>query len=187
VKDLTSTDILHRRILVFELWTCRHIAPKRIVEILEKRDIRGATIKTVRRDISTLKEWLPEIIKLKENSSQVTAELLGKHQVTQQRLLNLAETADNSNAQVGALRASVDAINAEVDLRLKTGQISAVPQRFEVKSDVDVKGLIERAIPAIIENFMDAEAKQLHGEIRPADDKPDEDDAEGPDTAHPDP
>jgi len=150
---LTSIDILHRRILVFELWTCRHIAPKRIVEILEKRDIRGATIKTVRRDISTLKEWLPEIVKLKENSSQVTAELLGKHQVTQQRLLNLAETADNSNAQVGALRASVDAINAEVDLRLKTGQISAVPQRFEVSSDVSEDEL-SRVIPVIVNMVM---------------------------------
>jgi len=134
-----------------------------------------------------MNEWLPEIVKLKENSSQVIAELLGKHQVTQQRLLNLAETADNSSAQVGALRANIEEIIAESDLRFKIGQINAVPQKIEVSSDVDVKGLIERAIPAIIENFMDAEAKQLHGEIRPADDKPDEDDAEGLDTAHPDP
>jgi hypothetical protein len=185
-KTLTSIEILYRRLLVFEFWTCRHIPPKKIVEILEKRDIR-VNIKTIRRDIWTMNEWLPEIVKIQEDSSQVASDLLGKMQVTQQRMLNLGETADNSSAQVGALRANVDAINAEVDLRIKTGQINAVPQKIEVSSDVDIKGLIERAIPAIIENFMDAEAKQLHGEIRPANEKPDEDDAEGLDPSHPDP
>ena len=187
MKTLKNIDILHRRILVFEFWTCRHIPPKKIVEILKKREVPGVTIRTIQRDIRIMDEWLPEIIKMKADSTLIAAEVLGKMQVTQQRLLNLAETADNSSAQVGALRASVDAIIAESDLRIKTGQISAVPQRFEVSSDVDVQGLIERAIPAIIENFMDAEAKQLHGEIRPADEKPDEDDAEGLDPTHPNP
>jgi hypothetical protein len=187
VKALTSIEVLYRRLLVFELWTCRRIPAKKIVEILEKRGIPRCSLPSIRHDILTMNEWLPEIVKLKENSSQVIAELLGKHQVTQQRLLNLAETADNSNAQVGALRANMEEIIAESDLRIKTGQIQAVPTQIEVKSDVDVQGLIERAVPAIIENFMDAEAKQLHGEIRQADDKPDEDDAEGLDPTHPNP
>jgi len=136
---LTSIDILHRRILVFEFWVCRQIAPKKIVEILEKRNIRGANIKTVRRDISTLKEWLPEIVNLQEDSSQVIAEMLGKHQVTQQRLLNLAETADNSSAQVGALRANMESIIAESDLRFRTGQINAVPEKVEGQHTIILK------------------------------------------------
>jgi hypothetical protein len=131
VKALTSLDILHRRILVFEFWTCRHIPQKKIVEILKKRELPGVTIKTVQRDIRTMDEWLPEIIKMKADSTLITAEVLGKMQVTQQRILNLAETADNSSAQVGALRASVDAIIAESDLRIKTGQIIAVPEKVE--------------------------------------------------------
>jgi len=118
---LTSIDILHRRFLVFEFWACRHIPPKKIVEILEKRDIPGCSLPHIRRDIRTMSKWLPEIIKMKADSTLITVEVLGKMQVTQQRLLNLAETADNSNAQVGALRASIEAINLEADIRFKTG------------------------------------------------------------------
>jgi len=98
-------------------------------------------------------EWLPEIVKLKVDSTQAAAEMLGRIRVTQQRLLNLAEMADNSSAQVGALRASVEAINSEADLRFKTGQISAVPQRFEVKSDVSEDEL-SRVIPVIVKMVM---------------------------------
>jgi len=80
-----------------------------------------------------MKEWLPKIINMKADPTLITAEMRGKIQLTQQRLLNLAETADNSSAQVGALRASVDAINSEADFLFKTGQINAVPQRIEQK------------------------------------------------------
>ena len=109
---------------------------KMIVEILEKRDIKGATLRTVQRDIATMKEWLPAIIRMQVDSTLIMAEVLGKIQVTQQRLLNLGETADNSSAQVGALRANVDAITAESDLRFKMGQIHAVPTQVEVKEEV---------------------------------------------------
>ena len=78
-----------------------------------------------------MKEWLPEIIKMKADSTLITAEMLGKIQLTQQRLLNLAETADNSSAQVGALRANVEAIVKETDIRFRTGQIVAVPEKVE--------------------------------------------------------
>ena len=131
MKILTSIDILHRRILVFELWTCRHIPLKKIVEILEKRGVSGCSLPNIRHDIQTMKEWLPEIIKMKADSTLITAEMLGKIQLTQQRLLNLAETADNSSAQVGALRANVEAIVKETDIRFKTGQIIAVPEKVE--------------------------------------------------------
>ena len=120
-----------RRTAVFEYYICRKLSPKKIAEILEKRGLPGCSLPNIRRDINTMREWLPEIVKIQEDSSQVTADLLGKIQVTQQRMLNLGETADNSNAQVGALRANVDAINAEVDLRFKTGQIHAVPEKVE--------------------------------------------------------
>jgi hypothetical protein len=120
-----------RRTAVFEYYTCRKLSPKKIVEILVKRGISGCSLPNIRRDIHTMDEWLPEIIKMKADSTLITAEVLGKMQVTQQRILNLAETADNSSAQVGALRASVDAIIAESDLRIKTGQIIAVPEKVE--------------------------------------------------------
>ncbi len=140
MKALTSIEVLYRRLLVFELWTCRRIPAKKIVEILEKRGIPRCSLPSIRHDILTMHEWLPEMVKLKDNSPQVIAELLGKHQVTQQRLLNLAETADNSNAQVGALRANMEEIIAESDLRIKTGQIQAVPIQVEVKKDVTEHG-----------------------------------------------
>jgi hypothetical protein len=125
-----------RRAAVFEYYVCRKLSPKRIVEILEKRGIPGCSLPNIRRDIQTINKWLPEMVKVQEESAQVTSDLLGKIQVTQQRMLNLGETADNSSAQVGALRANVDAINAELDLRLKTGQIHAIPIQLEIKKDV---------------------------------------------------
>jgi hypothetical protein len=82
VKILTSIDILHRRILIFELWTCRHIPPKKIVEILEKRGIPRCSLPSIRHDIHTMSKWLPEIIKMKADSTLITAEVLGKMQVT---------------------------------------------------------------------------------------------------------
>jgi len=169
-----------RRTTVFEYYTCRKLSPKRIVEILEKRGIPGCSLPNIRRDIQTMDEWLPGIIKMQADSTLATAEMLGKIQVTQQRLLNLGETADNSNAQVGALRANVDAINSEVDLRLKTGQISAVPQRFEVKSDVSEDEL-SRVVPVIVNLVMGEQVRTTKQGMA-------EEDTEEPlDPSHPNP
>jgi hypothetical protein len=140
IKTLTSIEIMMRRAAVFEYYVCRKLSPKRIVEILEKRGLPGCSLPNIRHDIYTMSKWLPEIVKIQEESAQVTSDLLGKMQVTQQRMLNLGETADNSNAQVGALRANVDAINAEVDLRIKTGQIHAIPIQVEFKGQVNEHG-----------------------------------------------
>jgi len=156
---LTSIEIMIRRTAVFEYYVCRKLSPKRIVEILEKRGLPGCSLPNIRRDINTMSEWLPEIANIKVNSNQAAAEMLGRIRVTQQRLLNLAETADNSSAQVGALRANVDAINAEVDLRIKTGQISAVPQRIEVKSDVS-EDEFSRFIPVIVDMVMGEQVRR---------------------------
>jgi hypothetical protein len=148
-----------RRTAVFEYYTCRKLSPKKIVEILEKRGISGCSLPNIRRDIHTMSKWLPEIVKMKADSTLITAEVLGKMQVTQQRILNLAETADNSNAQVSALRASVDAINSEEDFRFKTGQIAAVPQRIEVKSDVS-EDEFSRFIPVIVDMVMGEQVRK---------------------------
>jgi len=156
---LTSIEIMIRRTAVFEYYTCRKLSPKKIVEILEKRGISGCSLPNIRRDIHTMDEWLPEIIKMQADSTLITAEVLGKMQVTQQRILNLAETADNSNAQVSALRASVDAINSEEDFRFKTGQIAAVPQRIEVKSDVS-EDEFSRFIPVIVDMVMGEQVRR---------------------------
>ena len=71
-----------RRTAVFEYYTCRKLSPKKIVEILEKRGISGCSLPNIRRDIHTIDEWLPEIIKMKADSTLITAEVLGKMQVT---------------------------------------------------------------------------------------------------------
>lgn len=181
---MTSIDLIQRRLIVYEMWSLRKMSPKRIMQVLETRDIH-VSLRTIQDDIKTIYDWLPEIMGIKESGERVTSELVATLRVTQSRALNLAETADNDNAKVGALRATGEAVSREADIRLKTGLLSAVPQRIEVISNVDVEGLIERSIPAIIENFMDDEAKRLHGEISSTDAEPDEDDSKRLDPTHP--
>jgi NAD-specific glutamate dehydrogenase len=61
---------------------------------------------------------------------------------------------------VSALRASVDAINSEEDFRFKTGQIAAVPQRIEVKSDVS-EDEFSRFIPVIVDMAWESRCEEL--------------------------
>jgi hypothetical protein len=170
-KPRSNIEILQRRLKVFEYWAGRDLGPTEIQRLLAAEVKISVSLKTVKRDLATMDVWLPALTKLKEEGSAATAELLGTLRIIRQRALNLGTTADNASARVGALKAAGEAIGREMDLRLKTGQIRAVPAQVEVKHEL--KGFdadeISRYIGTIISVAMDHEARDTDKD----DDKPD--------------
>jgi hypothetical protein len=128
---------------VFEYSSGRNLGPKAISELLKKQDIKGSSLKTVRRDLESMGTWLPEAVMLIGDGMVASAEIIGTLRIIRQRLINLGDTADNSAARVGALRAAADTAFKEIEIRLKAGQIKPVPQKLELMNDVSEDRLSE--------------------------------------------
>ena len=121
------------------------------------------SLSTVQRDIRNIRDWLPGLMNIREGEGdQAFARLVGILRIAQERALQLCYTADNSNAMVGSIRALSLAAKAEADLRMDTGGIARTPFRLEhLRTDIELKGLDEDAVSAIVQNFMDDEARRL--------------------------
>ena len=133
------------------------------------------SLATIHLDIRKMADWLPGLMNIREGEGdQAFARLVGILHLAQERALQLCYTADNSNAMVGAVRALCLAAKAEADLRMDTGGIPRTPFKLEggpmvwqawrpehLRADVDLEGLDESAIAAIVDNFMNDEARKL--------------------------
>jgi len=109
-----------------------------------------------------MRDWLPGLMNILEgDGDQAFARLIGILRDAQERASQLSYTADNSNAMVGALRALAIAVKAESDLRMDTGGIVRTPFKVEHLRTVDLEGFDERAVAAIVQNFMEDEARRL--------------------------
>ena len=167
---MTSIDLIQRRLIVYEMWSLRKMSPKRIMQILETRDIH-VSLRTIQDDIKTIYDWLPEIMGIKESEERVTSELVATLRVTQSRALNLAETADNDNAKVGALRATGEAVSREADIRLKTGLLRAAPIQLELKQEISGfdEAKISRYIGTVVAVALEQETRDTDEEDDKAD------------------
>ena len=156
---MTSIEIMARRLRVFELYS-QGLSPGEIYSFIEPE--YGCSRPTFNRDYRSMDKWLPELTKLKGDADAAGAKLLGRLEIAQQRLLQLSLTADSGSAKVGAAKGLVEAAMSEAKLRVDTGQLQQAPTKFihEVEG-VELKGLDEAAVGAIVQNFMDDEARRL--------------------------
>jgi hypothetical protein len=136
---VTATDILRRRLRVFELSNLNLSSEE--IHVLLRKEGFDCSEETIRRDIRELPKLLPELVNLREETTAVAAEILAKLRVAQVKYFSLVETTTNDSVRVGALKGAVDALVREAELRMKVGVLKAVPERFEVKQDVDVKNV----------------------------------------------
>ena len=157
---MTSIEIMARRLRVFELYS-QGLSPREIFTQFIDPEF-GCSRPTFNRDLRSMDKWLPELTKLKDNVDAVSAKLLGRLEIAQQRLLRLTVTADSGSAKVGAAKGLVEAAMSEAKFRVDTGQLRQEPTtiRHEVEG-IDLRGLDEDAVGAIVQNFMDDEARKL--------------------------
>jgi len=92
----------------------------------------GVTEPTVRRDINSMKQWLPKIINVTGDHEAILERILSGYWFAQQKLKGILEKADNDNARVGAARAFVEALDKEVLFRNKVGQFDLRIDKIEV-------------------------------------------------------
>jgi len=157
---VTSIEIMARRLRVFELYS-QGLSPREIFTQFIEPEF-GCSRPTFNRDLRSMDEWLPELTKLKDNVDAVSAKLLGRLEIAQQRLLRLTVTAGSGSAKVGAAKGLVEATMSEAKFRVDIGQLSQAPTKFvhEVEG-IDLTGLDEDAVRVIIDNFMESEARRL--------------------------
>jgi len=171
VIHLDSARIQGRRRFIFR-YLSQQLSATEMHPIIN--EAYPCSLATVHRDIRNMRDWLPGLMNIREgDGDQAFARLIGMLRDAQERASQLSYTADNSNAMVGALRALALAVKAEADLRMDTGGIVRTPFRLEhLRTDIELKGLDEDAVSAIVQNFMDDEARRLRmndGESKPVD------------------
>ena len=154
---MTSHMVMARRLRVFILYK-QGLNPVQIYDLLV--DTYGVSQNTIYRDLSTMEDWLPEIFTLKDDAEEAAKDMLRMVKVAQTRLLQLSHAADSGSAQVGAAKALLDSLDKEIHLRTVTGQFKPITQSVEITLP-ELEGLDEAAVGAIVQNFMDDEARKL--------------------------
>jgi len=154
--------MMARRLRIFELWS-QNLPSKKIYPFIKRE--YGVSEETFRRDLREMEEWLPRLLQIKGEAQKISAELLGRLRVAQQRLTQLAFTADNSSAQVGAAKGLVYAVMQEVDFRINAGQFTQAPIKVQQEVTGDVRlnwdEVLSRAAAAAARNVLDREARRL--------------------------
>lgn len=154
---MTSQMVMARRLRVFILQK-QGLNPEQIHDLLEP-DFK-VSLDTIYRDLRSMDKWLPEVIKLRDDAEEAAVDLLRLCKIAQIRLLQLSHVAPTGSAQVGAAKALLDSLDREIHLRTVTGQFKPVMQSVELTLP-DLEGLDEDAVGAIVQNFMDDEARKL--------------------------
>ena len=164
--SMNSTRVMGRRRLVFRYFS-QGLSGTGMLEAVNNR--YPCSLSTINRDLRCMAQWLPELLNLQEGDEDKAFErLIGNFMMSQERLLQLSYVGDNSNAQVGAARALAAVAQQEADLRMDSGQVRREPFKWVGVHHVepDLEGLDERAIGAIVQNFMDDEARRLRNPER---------------------
>ena len=159
--SMNSTRVMGRRRLIFR-YLSQGISGTGMLEAVNNR--YPCSLSTIHRDLRCMAQWLPELLNLQEGDEDKAFErLIGNFMMSQERLLQLSYIGDNSNAMVGAARALAAVTQQEAELRMNAGQMARVPfQMVGVHHlEPDLDGLDEAAVGAIVQNFMDAEARRL--------------------------
>ena len=162
---MTSLDILRRRRLIFQYWSQNITNGVTIQGLLRGQGIEVSQ-ETVRKDLRTMDEWLPEFVMFErdsEKSREATAQMLARVRLAQDRMSQLAFSAKGANAQVGAARTLLDAVRQEADLRARLGQIA--PHTTREETEVNMNAVsdedIARYVPVIVKLAMEKEVRTL--------------------------
>jgi len=167
-----ALNIMRRRRLIFQYWSQNIMAPETIKELLEGQGITIST-GTIKRDLSSMEEWLPELVNIEgdeEEIKRVLNEKIARIQSMQDRLAQIAYAGDSSSAQVGAALGVMKAVREELDVRARMGQLS--PHTVGIKTEVEYPAIgeeeLSRYIGVIVETALDFEARELNeGPVQP--------------------
>jgi len=156
---MNAVDIAGRRRLIFKFRALELTPAEMRVLISEKYSV---SIDTIRRDLRLMTDWLPGMLSLQEDEADESLyRLVGLVQMAQRQLAKLSFSADNDNARVGASKALAAIACKEIELRQDLGRIPRMPISIKHIESIDLEGLDEEAIAAIVQNFMDDEARRL--------------------------
>ena len=163
---MTALDILRRRRFIFQYWSQNITRPSVIQDLLAGQGI-DISIESVRKDLREMDEWLPELVQFEvegDQSREATTQMLGRVKLVMDRMSQLAFTANNPNAMVGAARTLLDAVRQEADLRARLGQIA--PHTTREEREVGFQGVsnedIARYVPVIVKLALEEEARGLN-------------------------
>jgi len=154
---MTSIDIMARRARVFELWA-QGLKPADIQDVVAGE--HGVSERTVRADIQTMKNWLPELVKIRDTSDDRASELLGLNQLIRQRLMNLAETSKHDPSRVGALKGSLESIKNEMTFLQSLGKIDKVADKLQADVKGDLRFVLEAWRPEYKEDEGDEDGAE---------------------------
>jgi len=159
---MNSIEVMARRKLIFK-YISLGLAPADIHGLVE--DKYPCSLKTVRRDIMSLGNWLPELVKIDQGESdEVLVKILGGLQLAQDRLLQLSFDGDNSSSMVGAIRSFASVLLQEAQLRMDAGIIRRAPFRAEfvdtTMSPEELEEFENKAFQAIGTNILAEEERQ---------------------------
>lgn len=138
-----TAKVLGRRLMVY-LYHSQGLNAVEITRFTQRAKFT-ASERTIRRDIESMDLWLPHLVNLKGEADKSAAKILGRLELGQQRLLQLAYSAGNPNAQVGAAKGLIEAAMKEADFRINAGQFTQAPFKADVEVSVpgfSIKGLL---------------------------------------------
>jgi len=156
---------MRRRRFVFQYWTQNITRPETIKTLLASQGIT-ISVGTIKRDLSSMDEWLPQLINIKGDEDEVQKvlnEKIARIVGMQDRLAQIAYSGDSSSAQVGAASGVLKAIREELDVRARMGQLN--PHTVKIDTEVGYPVIGEEAladyIGIIVETAMGIEAREL--------------------------
>lgn len=136
----SSIDIMSRRSRVFELYA-QGLKPVVIQGIVSVE--YNVSDRTIRNDLNSMKQWLPQLVKMTGSSDEHAAELLGLNHLIRQRLMNIAETSKHDPSRVGALKGSLESIKNEMTFLQSLGKVDKVADKLEAELQGDFKFILE--------------------------------------------
>ena len=166
---MNAIDIQARRALVFKYW-CLELTPSETFTFINPK--YPTSVETIRRDLRNMSQWLPQLTSLEEGEiDESMYRIMGQMRMAQKRVTALM-FSNNDSVATGASKALHAMVAKEAELRMDLGRLHRVPLAIQHTELVDLEGLDERAIAAIVQNFMDDEARRLRmneGESKPVD------------------
>jgi hypothetical protein len=148
---MSAIEVLNRRRRIFRYWS-QGLTPLQMQTLLRPDFDRGISLVNIKRDVRTMKKWLPTITGVEAdlaNIDDTVNAMRAKLMMVQERLTQLMFTADNSNAQVGAAAKLLTSIGIDADILTRSGRLD--PTRIRI--DQEVTENIELTFPEIFAEF----------------------------------
>ena len=154
-RHMNAIDIQARRSLVFKYW-CLELTPQETFTFINPK--YSTSVETIRRDLRNMSEWLPQLTSLEEGEiDESIFRIMGQMRMAQKRVTSLM-FSNNDSVAVGASKALHAMVSTEAALRMDLGRLHRVPLAVQHIELVDLDGLDEQAVLAMMANFEQSEA-----------------------------